>query len=71
MIAGGEDRATIPQSGVFCNLSVCDMMTALSAFLEPGLEHLPERRLRDVGNLAVQGVIGGQLPLVAQMAHVG
>lgn len=38
-------------------------------FLEPVVQHLPEKRLRAVGQLAVQGVLGGQAPLVTQMAR--
>ena len=50
-------------------LAVAELTNGLSAFLEPVLMHLPEKRLREVGNLAVQGVIGGQAPLVTQMAR--
>lgn len=60
---------TILQSGAIDNLPVVELMDALSAFLEPVSMQLPEKRLREVGKLAVQGVIGGQSPLVAQMAR--
>lgn len=31
--------------------------------------HLPEKRLREVAKLALQRIIGGQSPLVTQMAR--
>jgi hypothetical protein len=37
--------------------------------MKPVLMHLPEKRWREVGKLAVQGIIGGQSPLVTQMAR--
>jgi hypothetical protein len=46
-----------------------ELMAALSGFLEPVSLNLPEKRLREVGKLAVQGVMGAQSPLVAQMAR--
>ena len=60
---------TILDNQVVANLPVPELTDALSAFLEPVLLHLPERRLREVAKLAVQGVIGGQSPLVTQMAR--
>lgn len=60
---------TILQSDAIDNLPVAELMDALNAYLEPVSMHLPEKRLREVGKLAVQGVIGGQSPLVAQMAR--
>jgi hypothetical protein len=44
------------------------MVDALSVFLKPVLVRLPEKRLREVGKLAVRGIIEGQSPLVTQMA---
>jgi hypothetical protein len=41
----------------------------LELFLEPVLKCLPEKRLRVVGQLAVQGILGGQSPLVTPMAR--
>ena len=60
---------TILQSSAIDKLPVGELMDGLSVFLEPVSMHLPEKRLREVGKLAVQGVIGGQSPLVAQMAR--
>lgn len=51
------------------NLPVQELTSTLRTFLAPVSMHLPEKRLRDVSNLAVQGVISGQSPLVTQMAR--
>jgi hypothetical protein len=48
---------------------MAELSATLDLFLEPVLKHLPEKRLREVGKLAVQGVLGGQSPLVTQMAR--
>jgi hypothetical protein len=57
---------TILQNRAIVNLPGAELEEALIAFLEPVLLHLPEKRLREVGKLAVQGVIGGQSPVVKQ-----
>jgi hypothetical protein len=66
-----EDGAmdSILQNEAIDNLPVSELLETLEAFLEPVLAQLPEKRLREVGQLAVQGVIGGQSPLVSQMAR--
>jgi hypothetical protein len=51
------------------NLPIPELSSALHAFLEPVFAHLPEQRIREVSRLAVQGIIGGQSPLVTQMAR--
>jgi hypothetical protein len=60
---------SILQKGTIDKLPVVELSTTLDLFLEPVLMHLPEKRLREVGKLAVQGVLGGQSPLVTQMAR--
>lgn len=60
---------TILQSRAIDNLPVSELTDALSTYLEPMMIHLPEKRLREVAKLAVQGVIGGQSPLVTQIAR--
>ena len=60
---------TILQNGVIDKLPMKELTATLDTFLEPVLMHLPERRLRKVAGLAVQGVLGGQSPLVTQMAR--
>jgi hypothetical protein len=59
----------IPQTGAIDKLPVVELTTTLERFVEPVLMHLPEKRLREVAKLAVQGIIGGQSPLVTQMAR--
>ena len=60
---------TILQSSIIDKLPMAELTTTLEAFLEPVLICLPEKRLQKVGKLAVQGIIGGQSPLVTQMAR--
>jgi hypothetical protein len=64
---GGMDK--ILRSRAIDNLPVSELIDGLSTFLEPISTQLPEKRLREVAKLAVQGVIGGQSPLVTQMAR--
>jgi hypothetical protein len=59
----------ILQKRAIDNLPVQELSDTLHAFLEPVSRHLPEKRLRDVGDLAVQGVISGQSPLVTRIAR--
>ena len=60
---------TILQNRAIANLPIAELTEALSMFLEPVSMHLPEKRLREVGNLAVRGIIGGQSPIVTGMAR--
>jgi len=60
---------TILQNSAIGKLPMKELTATLDTFLEPVLMHLPERRLRKVAGLAVQGVLGGQSPLVTQMAR--
>jgi hypothetical protein len=60
---------TILQNRAIVNLPATELEEALIAFLEPVLLHLPEKRLQEIGRLAVQGVISGQSPVVTQMAR--
>ena len=60
---------TILQNSVIDKLPMEELGDTLGIFIEPVLTHLPEKRLREVAELAVQGVIGGQSPLVTQMAR--
>jgi hypothetical protein len=61
--------ASILQNDVIDKLPVAELTATLDLFLEPVLMHLPEKRLQAVGKLAVQGILGGQSPLVTQMAR--
>jgi hypothetical protein len=67
--AKGGVMASILQNGGIDKLPVAELSATLDLFLEPVLMHLPEKRLEAVGKLAVQGVLGGQSPLVTQMAR--
>jgi len=44
-------------------LPMAELTATLEVFLEPMLMHWPEKRLREVGKLAVQGILSGQSPL--------
>lgn len=60
---------SILQNEAIDKLPVSELRATLDRFLEPMLMHLPEKRLREVGKLAVQGILSGQSPLVTQMAR--
>jgi hypothetical protein len=60
---------TILQNSVIDKLPMEELTATLDRFMEPVLTQLPEKRLREVAKQAVQGVIGGQSPLVTQMAR--
>jgi hypothetical protein len=56
------DRAVIGK------LPVGELEEALNGFLEPVTSRLPEKRLRRVSELAVQGILAARSPLVTKMA---
>jgi hypothetical protein len=58
----------IHQGEAIDNLPVRELEEALDRFLEPVTRQLPEKRLRRVGKLAIQGIIAGQSPVVTRMA---
>jgi hypothetical protein len=60
---------SILQRPVAAKLPMQELGSALCEFLAPVTGHLPDKRLREVGCLAVQGIIGGQSPMVTQMAR--
>jgi hypothetical protein len=60
---------SILQSDVLDKLPVDELEADLEAFLKPVLMHLPEKRLRDVAQRIVQGILGSQSPLITQMAR--
>jgi len=59
----------VKQSCGIDNLPVAELNGELEKFLKPVMMQLPEKRLREVGKLAVQGILGGQSPLVTQIAR--
>jgi hypothetical protein len=60
--AEGGAMVSILQKSTIDKLPVVELSATLDLFLEPVLMLLPEKRLREVGKLAVQGVLGGQSP---------
>jgi len=60
---------SILQNEVIDKLPVAELQADLDLFLQPVLRRLPEKRLRAVGKLAVQGVLGSQSPLLTHMAR--
>lgn len=60
---------SIPQNKAIGKLPMVELQTELAAFLQPALRRLPEKRLRAVGQLAVQGIMGAQSPVVSHMAR--
>lgn len=60
---------SILQNEVIDKLPVAELQTELELFLEPAFTHLPEKRLRAVGELAVQGILSSQSPVVTHMAR--
>jgi hypothetical protein len=60
---------TILENDAIAKLPMVEFENELERFLEPVSAHLPEERMRRVGKLAVQGIVGGQSPVVTQMAR--
>src|SRR5512139_351590 len=67
--AEGGAMASIQQDEAIGKLPVGELQAELALFLQPVLRRLPEKRLRAVGELAVQGILGGQSPVVTHMAR--
>jgi hypothetical protein len=61
---------TIAASTVLDQLPVAEVQASLHGFLAPMMTRLPDKRLGRVVALAVQGILGSQSPVVAQMAQV-
>jgi hypothetical protein len=61
--------SSIPQDEVISKLPVAELQADLDRFLELVLRRLPEKRLRAVAKLAVQGILGSQSPVLTQMAR--
>ena len=59
---------TILQEQPLDKLPVVELKVALEQFIEPVTRQLPEKRLREVVKLAVQGMIASRSPLVTHMA---
>jgi hypothetical protein len=61
--------SSIPQNKTIDKLPVTELQADLDLFLQPVLRRLPEKRLRAVGKLAVQGILDSQSPLLTHMAR--
>lgn len=60
---------SILQEAAFGKLPVAELEAELEWFLQPVLLRLPEKRLRSVAKLAVQGILVSQSPLLTHMAR--
>lgn len=60
---------SINEKGVLANLPAAELMTSLHQFMAPVLAQLPEKRLRQVGALAVRGILAAQSPVLTKMAR--
>lgn len=60
---------SIPQDGLLGNLPTAELLSEISAFLEPVVVHLPDERFRKTCRLAMQGIVSGQSPMITQMAR--
>lgn len=60
---------SIPQSDKLADLPVAELEAAITQFLKPVTQRLPDKRLSQVVRLAVQGISSSQSPLITQMAR--
>jgi hypothetical protein len=59
----------ILQNTIVDNLPGDDLNDQLKRFLQPVLMHLPEKRLRDVAQRMVQGILAAQSPVLSKAAR--
>ncbi len=60
---------SIAHSDLLAKLPAHELDASLTAFLQPVTERLPDRRLRTVTRLLIQGIVASQSPLVTQIAR--
>ena len=60
---------TIPLEEILGKLPTAELECSLEEFAAPMLSLLPDKRLREVGVLAVQGILAGQSPVITKMAQ--
>src|SRR5258706_16071675 len=60
---------SIAQDERIGSLPVAELTRSAETFLGPLLREIPDKRLRVVGVLMVLGILGGQSPLITQMAR--
>jgi hypothetical protein len=63
--------SSIREKELLANLPAGELMSALREFMTPVLTHLPDTRLRQVGVLAVRGILAAQSPVLTEMARGG
>ncbi len=62
---------SIAENHAVANLPGEELERSLATFLQPVLAQLPEKRLRDIGVFAVQGILAAQSPVITEMARGG
>jgi hypothetical protein len=60
---------SILQNPIVGNLPGDELTEQLKAFLQPVLVHLPEKRLCDVAQVAVRGIVAAQSPVLTEVAR--
>lgn len=60
---------TIPIKEVMEQLPLAEIKETLNDFLQPIMTQLPDKRLRRVVPLSVQGILGSESPVILQMAQ--
>jgi hypothetical protein len=59
---------SIPQNALVDKLPGKELQDRLESFLEPVFVQLPEKRLRDVAQVAVQAIVAAQSPVLTEVA---
>jgi len=62
---------SVDEMALLTKLPAAELRASLQEFLTPVLAHLPEERLRQVGVLAVEGILAAQSPVLTEMARSG
>jgi hypothetical protein len=60
--------SSILQNSIVDNLPGDELTNQLEAFLQPLLENLPEKRLCDVAQVAVRGIVAARSPVLTEVA---
>lgn len=60
---------SIPQESEVSRLPIAELVKAVQVFVRPLLKLLPDKRLREVGVVMVMGILGGQSPVITQIAR--
>jgi hypothetical protein len=68
-IAKEKAMTTIAQKELLAKIPVAELEAEIEKFVEPVTKQLPEKRLKKVVRLAVQGISAAQSPVITQMAR--